>query len=81
MATVGTIIANIVANTTKFSAPLKKAQADVKNVHSEMKKLQNVAKVGVGILGAEQIKSFFSNTIKTATTAGSALQNSGLPAF
>jgi hypothetical protein len=75
VASVGTIVTNLVANTTKFTAGFKKAQQDVKGMESQLKKLQATAKFGLGLFAGEKVKSFLKNTIKEATTAGSELQD------
>jgi hypothetical protein len=74
MALTGTIQANLVANLTKFSTPMKRAAKDVQTLEGRLKGLQSTAKFALGVFGIKKIENFVKNTLKEATTAGSALQ-------
>jgi hypothetical protein len=70
------VVANLIANTTKFEKSFQKSRKEVQGLEAQMKRLQNVAKVGVGILGAEKIKSFISNTLRESIKLDSELRKS-----
>lgn len=74
MALTGTIQANLVANLTKFSAPMKRAAKDVQTLEGRLKGLQGAAKIALGAFGIKKLDNFVKNTLKEATTTGSALQ-------
>ena len=76
MALTGTIQANLVANLTKFSGPLKKGANDVQTLEKRLKSLQGAAKFGFGILAGTSIQRFVKGTLKEALETGSELNKS-----
>lgn len=74
MALTGTIQANLVANLTKFSAPMKKAVTLTQQLQGSMKSLQSAAKFALGSVGIQKFGNFVKKSLAEAAKEGSALQ-------
>ena len=74
MSVVGTVVANLIANTEPFSRGIKKADSEMARLSKSVRGLQSAAKFGFGILAGTSITRFLKGTLREATEHGSELQ-------